>query len=169
MKVSAVKPPPCGLQRTTRPHPSAPDVVPAGILVNLHTCERAEMGPEIHLPKFNAFNRWEWCREGHVVTQLSWLESLIALPPEGFYLLRDDLRFSEATWPQHSLVQLGYDRAATPILFLAQRKHHLSENNLVFAEKGVPILHEQLELVVPVVVNVEPDPNEAGGEAPHAA
>lgn len=169
MKVSAVKPPPCGLHRTTRPLPSASEEVPAGILVNLHTCERAVKGPELHLPKFNAFNRWEWCREEHVVPQLSWLETLVALPPEGFYVLREELRFDEATWPQHALVQLGYDRAATPLLFLAQRKHHLAENSLVFAERGVPLLDEQLTLLTPLVVYVEPDPNVAGGEAPHAA
>src|SRR5437867_1986048 len=129
MQVSSAKPPPCGLYRTTRPHPTIPELG-AGLLVNLHDCERGG-GPTVFLPRLNEPNRWDWQKAGHAIANLGWLESLVSLPAEGFYLLRDELRFDGAVWPARALVQLGYDQAATPLLFLAQRND--TQNALVFA------------------------------------
>lgn len=170
-QVSVIRPPSCGLYRTTRPLPGD-DAVGAGMLVNFHDHDYGEVrGPVVHLPKFIAFNRWEWEKTPHRVQPLSWVESLQPLLPEGFYVLREDLVFADrkgdATWPRTSLVQLGYDRAGTPIVFLAQRKHQAAENTLFFAEKGVPLTASQLDLLMQLVVYEEPDPNAAGGEATH--
>lgn len=160
--VSNVAMPRCGLYRTTRP---LSEDVPAGVLVNLHTHD----APVVHLPVFSSFNRWQWDKEGRPVRARSDLETLRALPPEGYYVLRQDVRFDEAKWPAGSLVQLGYDRAATPLLFLAQRRFHLAENTLFFAERGMPFEHESFERALEaLVVHEEPDPNAAGGEAPIA-
>ncbi|MGZ3424235.1 MAG: hypothetical protein ACXWUG_22510 [Polyangiales bacterium] len=168
MKVSSLKAS-CGLYRTTRPLATAPDRIGAGILINLHSCPRlAAQGPVVHLPQYSAFNRWAWCHDSHSVSPLSWIETLIALPAEGFYLLREPLEFEAASWPAQSLVQLGYDRAGTPLLFLAQRRRQLAENDLIFADAGIPLPLDRLSVLAPIVVYEEPDPSDVASE-PHAA
>lgn len=163
--VSNVAMPRCGLYRTTRPFA---DDVPAGILVNFHNHSDTNE-PVLHLPVFSSFNRWQWDKKGRPVRERSYLETLHALPPEGYYMLREDVRFEDAKWPERSLVQLGYDRSGTPILFLAQRRFHLAENTLFFADRGVPWQRTEFEKALDaVVVFEEPDPNAAGGEAPIA-
>ncbi len=163
--VSTVAMPRCGLYRTTRP---LGEDVPAGILVNFHNHSDLDQ-PVVHLPVFSSFNRWQWDKRGRPVPARSDLESLRALPPEGYYVLRQEARFDDARWPAGSLVQLGYDRAATPLLFLAQRRFHLAENTLFFAARGMPFEPASLEgALEPLVVHEEPDPNAAGGEAPVA-
>lgn len=161
--VSTVRLPRCGLFRTTR---ALDEHVPAGMLVNFHN--HSDHGtPVVHLPMYNSFNRWSWEKDGRPVRELSWVETLEPLPAEGYYLLREEARFEEAKWPKHSLVQLGYEKSGTGLLFLAQRRFHLAENTLFFAERGMPFNDlDNLELLV---VHEEPDPNEIpGAEAPVA-
>ena len=160
--VSTVQLPRCGLFRTTR---ALDEHVPAGILDNFHNHSDSNE-PVIHLPLFNTFNRWQWDKTGRPIRELSWIETLKALPPEGYYLLTKDVRFEKVKWPARSLVQLGYDRSGHPLLFLAQRRFHLAENTLFFADKGMPLPLETLDSLEALVVHEEPDPNELGGEAP---
>lgn len=157
--VSTVALPRCGLYRTTR----ALGDVPAGQLVNFHN--HSDTGePVLYLPMYVTLNRWQWEKKGRPIRELSDVETLRALPPEGYYLLRQDVRFEEAKWPARSLVQLGYDRAGSPLLFLAQRRFHTAENSLFFSDRGMPI--ESVDILEPLVVYEEPDPNDVGGEAP---
>lgn len=158
--VSTVQLPRCGLYRTTR---KLDDDVPPGVLVNFHNHSDTNV-PVIHLPLFNTFNRWEWEKNGRPIRELSYVETLRALQPEGYYLLTREIRFGKVKWPARSLVQLGYNREGEPLIFLAQRRFHLGENTLFFADKGVPL--DDLEAVEPLVVHEEPDPNSVGGEAP---
>lgn len=160
--ISAMSLPRCGLYRTTR---ALSPEVPAGVLVNFHNhSERG--GPVVHLPVFSTNNRWQWDSEGKPIHDLSDLEGLKPLPAEGYYVVTRDVHFEAAKWPAQSLVQLGYDRKGHAILFLAQRRFHLAENTLFFAERGVPFDH--LDALEPLVVHEEPDPNASGGEAPIA-
>lgn len=162
--VSTVVVPRCGLYRTTRPLPGS-EAIPAGVLVNLHTHDE---WPRVHLPMYNSFNRWEWDKTPHPVRERGWLESLRALPAEGYYVLRAKLEFADGSWPSLSLVQLGYDRAGNGLLFLAQRKFQRAENTLFFGERGVPVEPSKLEMLEPLVVYEEPDPDAVGAEAPRA-
>jgi hypothetical protein len=160
-----VKLPSCGLYRVTRPLPGREDDVPVGALVNFHNHSEQNM-PVVLLPAHNVFNRWQWEATPIHIRQLSWIETLQSLPPEGFYALRGEVEFNEgkSRWPKGALVQLGYDRGAQPIVFIAQQRHHLAENSLWFAEQGVKLGTEGLSLLQPLVVYEEPDPAAAGGE-----
>jgi hypothetical protein len=160
--VSTIALPRCGLYRTTRALPGVPEVA-AGMLINFHN--HSDSGePVVHLPVFASFNRWQWSKDEHPVRERTWLESLRPLLLEGYYLLTEDLEFDKAKWPARSLVQLGYDRTGAAIVFLAQRRFHLAENTLFFADKGMPL--EDLGVLERLVVHEEPDPNGAGAEAP---
>jgi hypothetical protein len=164
--VSTIAMPKCGLYRTTRALPGD-DKIPAGILVNFHN-HSDEGPPVVHLPAFSSFNRWQWEKKAHPIRERVWLETLRPLLLEGYYILREDLEFDDATWPAQSLVQLGYDRAGTPIAFLAQRRFHLAENTLFFADHGIPLDERRLAILETLIVHDEPDPNAVGGEAPVA-
>lgn len=167
----AIRLPPCGLYRTTKALPGAESEVGEGLLVNFHdhgTGARAGGVPVVLLPAFSVFNRWQWRREPHPVRQLSWVESLVKLPLEGFYALRRPLPLDDgrAAWPSGTLVQLGYDRAATPIVFMAQLRANLADNFLWFADRGLTLDDETLATLQPLGVYEEPDPNATDDEAP---
>ena len=169
-ETSSIQLPVCGLYRTTRPLPGAEAEVGEGALVNFHNHSTPGM-PVVLRPAFNVFNRWSWNAEPIYVRQLSWLDSLHKLPAEGYYALRRELEFDDgsARWPKGALVQLGYDRKASPLVFLAQLRHALSENTLWFAEHGVILREDQIDLLEPLSVFEEPDPVTAGGERPAGA
>ncbi len=152
----------CGLYRTTRPLSGT--AVHEDLVVSFHDHGGDAL---VHVPMRNELNRWTWRAEPVPVRDPSWIESLEPLPPEGFYVLREDVSFDggRATWPRGALVQLGYDRSGAPIVFLAQQRYYRAENALVFADRGVPIERERLDRLEPVIVYEEPDPNAAGGEA----
>ena len=55
-------------------------------------------------------------------------------------------------------MQLGYSRKAEPILFIAQRRTPLTNNELWFSEKGVKVDFDQLdELIEPLAWYQEPE------------
>ena len=65
---------------------------------------------------------------------------LIKLPHEGFYRLLKEKTFEGGgKWLVNAIVQLGYTRAAEPILFIAQRRSPLASNDLFFSDKGVKV------------------------------
>jgi hypothetical protein len=123
--------------------------------------------PEVLLPGFSVFNRWQWKREPHPVRQLSWIESLVRLPLEGFYALSRPLPLDDgaSTWPAGTLVQLGYDRAAMPIAFMAQLRANLADNFLWFADRGLTLDDDTLASLLPLTVYEEPDPNAPADDA----
>ncbi len=156
--------PSCGLCRTTKALPGAEREVPEGLLVNFHN--HGPRGfPVVLLPEFNVFNRWQWRREPHHVRPLSWVESLVHLPLEGYYVLRRELLLEDgkSKWPRGTLVQLGYDRFASPIVFIAQQRQHLSDNFLWFSDRGLAIDDDSLGSLETLVVHEEPDAEHAPG------
>ena len=60
-------------------------------------------------------------------------------------------------------MQLGYTKAADPILFIAQQRSKLDENDLWFSDRGVGIPREQLSILEQVTVFQE-GAEAAGGE-----
>jgi hypothetical protein len=103
-------------------------------------------------------NRWHFHGSGIPFRGLSWADSLVKLPQEGFYMLRKGLDFEGGSWPKGTLVQLGYTKAADPILFIAQQRAQMDENDLFFSDKGVGISREQLAVLEPLSVFVEQAP-----------
>jgi hypothetical protein len=129
--------PGCGLYRTTTPLPGHADAVPAEHLVYFH--DHSDAGPPLLLlPAANVHNRWRFHERGHLVTDPTYPASLAPLLPEGFYRLREHFHPSEdQVVNQNALVQLGYNRAAQPILFFPVLGEH--DNSLVFPSRGTRI------------------------------
>ncbi len=128
--------PKSGLYRTTVAHPLN-DRITAGILVFVGT---GKTGTFVVVPHYNEANRWFW-RDDASMTPLadgdSWAPSLESLPAEGFYTLPRTLNFeSGGRWLQNAIVQLGYDRQGTGILFIAERRATMEDNALYFSDRG---------------------------------
>jgi hypothetical protein len=154
------------LYRTTKPLPEREAEVPSGTLVYFHNHSDSGL-PVIVMPEHNVHNRWHFHGPGVPFRGLSWADSLVRLPNEGFYMLRRPLAFSGGEWPKAALVQLGYTRAGEPILFIAQVRANLQENDLFFSERGVSIERDQLALLEPLQVFVEPTPAGAHSTGVH--
>ncbi len=110
----------CGLYRTTAPLPGRGDKVPEGRLVYYHDHSQ-EGEPLILLPEANKDNRWSFQQRGYLVKDREYPATLEPLLAEGFYILRSTLRQGSSAIPARSLVQLGYNRNAVPILFVGRR------------------------------------------------
>jgi hypothetical protein len=106
--------PPCGLYRTLE----AIGSVPAGRLVYFHN--HGDPGPGLYLPESWVGNKAVFARQGHLLPAPAMAEKLVPLPPEGFYRVEKSFHCCEKKcrlYEPDTLVQLGYDGAATPILF----------------------------------------------------
>ncbi len=149
--------PACGLYRTTKPLPEHESTIPAGVLVYFHNHSDAGL-PVVIAPDHNVMNRWHFHGNGIPFRGLSWADSLVKLPSEGFYMLRKGLDFEGGSWPKGTLVQLGYTQSADPILFIAQVRANMQENDLFFSDRGVGISREQLAMLEPLQIYAEPQP-----------
>ncbi len=113
------------------------------------------------LPVANTHNQWRFQIPGIKIpaTSLGWGESLKKLPHEGFYRLTREFTFGEkGKWIENAIVQLGYTRQADPIIFIAQRRSPLTNNELWFSDKGVKITLEQAgEMLEPLAWFQEPE------------
>ena len=147
--------PSCGLYRTTKPLPEQEDKVSAGLLVYFHNHSDSGL-PVVLAPDHNVNNQWHFHGPGLPFRGLSWTDSLIKMPEQGFYMLRKQLDFDGGSWPKSTLVQLGYTRTAEPILFIGQLRATRQQNDLWFSERGVPLARERLSLLEPLSVFVEP-------------
>ena len=153
--------PQCGLDRTTKPLPDHETEIPAGTLIYFHNHSDAGL-PVAIAPEHNIMNRWHFHGSGIPFRGLAWADSLVRLPQEGFYTLRKGLEFDGGSWPKGTLVQLGYTRTGDPILFIAQLRGVMEENDLFFSDRGVGIAREQLALLELVNVYVEPQEHGTG-------
>jgi hypothetical protein len=132
--------PTCGLYRTTR----ALEAIPAGRLVYFHN--HGTPGPGVYLPASWSFNRASWQTHGTTLKELAWADSLVALPPEGLYAVREPfLCCARACVQFHGgqLVQLGYDGEATAILFVPE----WTRSGLGFPEQGTRLDESRLPLL----------------------
>ena len=153
--------PPCGLYRTSKPLPDHEDAVPAGILVYFHNHSDSGL-PVVITPDHNIMNRWHFHGAGIPFRGLSWADSLTRLPAEGFYTLREALNVGgDQPWPKGTLVQLGYTNVGDPILFIAQQRATMEENDLFFSDRGFGLPRNKMNILDQVQIFVEPPP--AGG------
>ena len=154
--------PACGLYRTTKPLPEHEAEVPVQSLVYFHNHSDSGL-PVVIPPEHNIMNRWHFHGAGVPFRGLSWADSLVRLPSEGFYMLRKDLAFDGGSWPKGTLVQLGYTKTGDPILFIAQQRAHMDENDLFFSDRGVGVAATVLSTLEPLKIYEEPV--EEGGHA----
>jgi len=121
--------PPCGLYRTTK----AIGPVPAGRLVYFHN--HGNPGPGIYPPTGWKTNRAQFAKEGVTLPAEADAQSLQPLLDQGLYRVGESFTCCEKncrTYEPDTLVQLGYDGEATPILFLPE----WAEEGLVFPTRG---------------------------------
>lgn len=112
----------CGLHRTTQPLGGEEDSIGADHLVLLHD-HRPEEFPFVALPTHSEDNRWWFAEPGVEAIDADFLESLIPLPDEGYYVLLRDVPLSDD--PDNvlrggGLVMLGYDRRGNCIVYPAR-------------------------------------------------
>lgn len=148
-----------GIYKTTKYLPGHEAEVAPEQLILIRT--DGEFAPaSVLLPVRNEHNQWHFRMPGIKIpsTSLNWRDTLMTLPREGFYRLNREFRFGDnGVWPQDSLVQLGYNQRADPILFIAQRRAPLVSNDLFFSDKGVKIeLEDVAELLSPLFCYQEP-------------
>jgi hypothetical protein len=112
--------------------------------------------PVVIAPDHNVMNQWHFHGSGHPFRGLSWADSLVKVPEQGYYTLRKQLDFDGGSWPKGALVQLGYTKNGEAILFIAQVRASREQNDLWFSERGVPLSRERLSLLEQVNVYSEP-------------
>ncbi|MCC6523903.1 MAG: hypothetical protein IT373_14690 [Polyangiaceae bacterium] len=131
-----MKMPEPGLYRTQKPYPGRESDIPEGVLVYLGTPADGSM-PFVVRPTSNRHNRWYWREPTVPVRALSWCETLMPLPAEGFYTLPQELRFeSGGRWLENAIVQLGYNGEGRGILFVAEQHEGSDDNALRFSDRG---------------------------------
>ena len=135
--------PPCGLYQTTEPLPGKEEWVRENLLVYFHN--HSQQGPPlVLLPASNSHNRWTFHDKGYLIREPEYVESLVALKPEGVYTLSEAIYLShEEMIPDHTLVQLGYNRSADPILCLAE----FEKSTIQFPTSGLKCTLEIFELL----------------------
>ena len=143
MYESSTKLPPCGLYRTTRPLPGKEEWVREHLLVYFHN--HSQQGPPlILLPATNADNRWSFHDKGYLIRDVDYAESLEPVYAEGFYVLKEPIYLSRDEFiPEETLVQLGYNRAADPILFLAK----FTDDSILFPNSGLKCTTEIFDML----------------------
>jgi hypothetical protein len=121
--------PRCGLYRTTTLIGS----IPAGRLVYFHN--HGNPGPGVYLPRAWKNNRAEFDEQGTTLADEATAHTLDPLAPEGLYRVEHEFTCCEKkcrVYKASQLVQLGYDGAGQPILFVPEWTPH----GLAFPERG---------------------------------
>ena len=140
------KPPPCGVYKTTAPLSGKEEWVRENLLVYFHN--HSQQGPPLLLlPAANTGNRWSFHDKGYLIRDSDYVDSLVELLEEGLYVLTEPIYLSRDEFiPEETLVQLGYNRSADPILFLAK----FVDNQVVFPTSGLKCTMEIFEMLKPV-------------------
>lgn len=150
--------PPCGLYRTT----SSVGGVPEGRLVLFH--DHGDPGPGIYLPERWELNRASFSRQGRTLSQDE-ARTLLPLPDEGLYAVAEAFFCCDRqcrTFGEGLLVQLGYNGAADPILFLPR----WSEEGLAFPTSGQRVDLERLGMLRRLAIEDRPS---SDGGAPRSS
>lgn len=137
--------PPCGLYRTRR----ALGDIPAGRLVYFHN--HGDPGAGVYLPSGWRQNKATFHANGMPIPDADWAESLEALPAEGFYRVEAPFHCCEKkcrTFERGSMVQLGYDVSAQPILFVPEWK----PEGFTLPERGSLVTADGLAKLEPLKV-----------------
>jgi hypothetical protein len=125
-----------GLYRTTKPYPKHEETIPSGVLVYVGVPQNGGL-PFVVRPGANRNNRWFWGEPTIPFRAVSWGESLVKLPPEGFYTLPEEISFDGGgKWLENAIVQLGYNAEGQGIIFVGEQHDEDEDNVLHFSDKG---------------------------------
>ncbi len=125
-----------GLYRTTKAYPGHEEAIPSNSLVYVGAPSNGGLHFVVR-PGSNRNNRWYWGEPTVPLRALSWVETLVKLPPEGFYTLPEEINFDGGgRWLKNALVQLGYNQEGRGIIFVGEQ-HEGSESNILnFSDRG---------------------------------
>lgn len=158
-----------GIYKTTKALSGHESQISANLLVLVRT--DGEFAPaSILVPVRNLNNQWRFQLPGVKISKDSfdWGQTLVKLPREGFYRLTSEFSLGESGhWPPNTIVQLGYNRAAEPIIFIAQRRVPLVSNDLFFSDKGVKIEMAQLSMLEALAWYQEPERSQKVSKTTH--
>ncbi|HHH29669.1 MAG TPA: hypothetical protein ENK57_15175 [Polyangiaceae bacterium] len=125
-----------GLYRTTKAYPGHEETIPAGVLVYVGVPQNGGL-PFVVRPGANRNNRWFWGEPTIPFRAVSWGDSLVKLPSEGFYTLPEEIAFEGGgKWLENAIVQLGYNGEGKGIIFVGEQHEEEERNILVFSDKG---------------------------------
>ncbi len=131
-----MKMPDPGLYRTTKPYPGHEEDIPEDVLVFVGVKPNGGL-PFVVRPGANRLNRWFWGEPTVPLRAVNWAESLVQLPPEGFYTLPDELNFEGGgRWLKGAIVQLGYNGEGRGLIFIAEQHTAEERNVLIFSDRG---------------------------------
>lgn len=150
--------PPCGLYVTRAPIGS----VPAGRLVYFH--DHGDPGPGLYLPTRWVANEARFERPGVLLPSPEHARHLEPLPPQGWYRVREGFACCERAcrrFEAELLVQLGYDAAGSPILFVPE----LVDGAIGVPDRGTRIDRARLDKLARLRVHVG---RSASGPTAHA-
>jgi hypothetical protein len=136
-----------GLYRTTQAYPGHESDIPSGTLVYVGVKQNGGL-PFVVRPGANRNNRWFWGEPTIPLRAVSWGQSLMKLPPEGFYTLPEELRFDNGRWLKNAIVQLGYNQDGRGIIFVAEQHDSDERNVLTFSDRGRMIADDLLNRLV---------------------
>jgi hypothetical protein len=140
------------------PLPGNEEKVGEGILVSFHN--HSDQGkPFVATAHGNTNNRWEFHERGWAAEDIGFLEALVPLKPEGLYIITEHVHVTrEEIIPPKTLLQLGYNRSADTILFVAR----FEENVIKFASSGYAFPSPEVQsLLEPAGFNIpQPRPEE---------
>lgn len=152
--------PPCGLYRTSTELAG----VPAGRLVYFHN--HGDPGPGIYLPSAWKANRAQFSPKGATLADPSQAHTLIALPREGLYRVVERFHCCAKRCREFMpdlLVQLGYDGAANPILFVPE----WVPEGLAIPERGLRVDEDRLDKLASLIVAARPSMQRAPSSTVH--
>ena len=151
--------PQCGLYKTTR----AIGPVPAGRLVYFHN--HGDPGPGIYLPDSWRSNRAVFSKRGTPLEDLSLVHTRVPLAAEGLYYVTEEFTCCNEdcrAFQPGLLVQLGYNGAGHPILFVPQ----WHADGLRIPERGFPLDAERINKLTRLTVEQpRPQPEAVPTEA----
>lgn len=141
--------PPCGMYRTR----DAIGPIPAGRLVYFHN--HGNPGAGLYLPERWEGNRARFSANGHSLPNEASAAALEPLAAEGFYCVTEAFHCCEKKcrlFEPSLFVQLGYDGAAQPILFVPE----IEGAKVNLPERGVRIDAACFDKMVPLMVAQKP-------------
>lgn len=146
--------PPCGIYKTTTNIAK----IPADRFVYFHN--HGDPGAGIYMPERWLNNRAEFSKQGTPLSNDEESATLIPLPPEGLYRVRQTFKCtanSNIAFSPGQLVQLGYNRRADSILFVPI----WNETGLVMPERGVLMEPENIRYLEQLLVgHAKTDPTQ---------
>lgn len=137
---------PCGLYKTTKPIDGK---ISTGELVYYHN--HGDPGPGVYPVEKWSHNKAVFSKSGASVPTEGWERSLEPVVPEGFFTVEETFYCCEdrcRSFEKGSLVQLGYNRKADPLLFTPV----WSYEGIRLPKRGTKVDVEKLELLRPVKI-----------------